>query len=289
MTPHRRLAPYLFLAPFFIMFGVFWVWPILSSVYYSLTKWDGMSPPRFIGIGNYLALAESADFTVAVWNTVFAWVVYEGALVVLATSLALLLNSTLLRCRRLFQAAILAPITVALAIVALIFQLIYDRDFGFLNQAGRALGGSWALDWLGDYRLALWAIIILRVWRATGYYTLMILAGLQSIPGELLEAARIEGATERQTILRVTLPLLRPILGFVVVTSSIWALQLFEEPWILTSGGPSNSTLTVVMYLYLTSFRFFKLGSGAAIAVVLTILIFLLALAQMRYFMRDEE
>ena len=264
MTPHRRLAPYLFLAPFFIMFGVFWVWPILSSVYYSLTKWDGMSPPRFIGIGNYLALAESADFTVAVWNTVFAWVVYEGALVVLATSLALLLNSTLLRCRRLFQAAILAPITVALAIVALIFQLIY-------------------------YRLALWAIIILRVWRATGYYTLMILAGLQSIPGELLEAARIEGATERQTILRVTLPLLRPILGFVVVTSSIWALQLFEEPWILTSGGPSNSTLTVVMYLYLTSFRFFKLGSGAAIAVVLTILIFLLALAQMRYFMRDEE
>lgn len=289
MNARRRLAPYIFLAPFFVMFGVFWVWPILSSVYYSLTKWDGMSSPRFIGIGNYLALAESGDFSVAVWNTVFAWVVYEAALIVLATLLALLLNSAILRYRRLFQAAILAPITVALAIVALIFQLIYDRDFGFLNQVLRALGSPWALDWLGDHRLALWSIIILRVWRATGYYTLMILAGLQGIPGELLEAARIEGATERQTILKVTLPLLRPILGFVVVTSSIWALQLFEEPWILTSGGPGTSTLTVVMYLYLTSFRFFKLGSGAAIAFVLTILIFLFALVQMRYFMRDEE
>jgi ABC-type sugar transport system permease subunit len=284
----QRFVPYMFLAPFLLMFGVFWLWPIGTSVYYSFTRWDGMSPPHFVGAANYSMLASNEAFYSAVANTLAAWLSYEVLLVVLATVLAFLLNATFLKGRALFQAAILAPITVAMAIVALMFQLLYDREFGFLNQALRALGVSSTPDWLGDERLALSSIVILRVWRATGYYTLMILAGLQSIPRELLDAARIDGASEVQAARNVTLPLLRPILGFVVITSSIWALQLFEEPWILTSGGPGNATLTVVMYLYLTSFRYFKLGAGAAVAVVLTMLILVFALMQMRYLVREQ-
>jgi len=284
----QRFVPYMFLAPFLLMFGVFWLWPIGTSVYYSFTRWDGMSPPHFVGAANYSMLASNEAFYSAVANTLVAWLSYEVLLVVTATVLAFLLNAAFLKGRALFQAAILAPITVAMAIVALMFQLLYDRDFGFLNQALRALGASSTPDWLGDERLALSSIVILRVWRATGYYTLMILAGLQSIPRELLDAARIDGASEVQAARNVTLPLLRPILGFVVITSSIWALQLFEEPWILTSGGPGNATLTVVMYLYLTSFRYFRLGAGAAVAVVLTILILVFALMQMRYLAREK-
>ena len=284
----QRLVPYMFLAPFLVMFSVFWVWPIGTSVYYSFTRWDGMSPPKFVGVANYLTLASSDTFYTAVANTLVAWLAYEALLVVFATVLAFLLNAAFLKGQALFQAAILAPITVAMAIVALIFQLLYDRDFGFLNQMLRTFGASSTPDWLGNDRLALWSIVILRVWRATGYYTLMILAGLQGIPREILEAARIDGASEAQAARKVTLPLLRPILGFVVITSSIWALQLFEEPWILTSGGPANATLTVVIFLYLTSFRYFKLGLGAAVAVVLTMMILVLALMQMKYLAREQ-
>jgi ABC-type sugar transport system permease subunit len=278
----------MFLAPFLIMFSVFWVWPIGTSVYYSFTRWDGMSSPKFVGVANYLTLASSDTFYTAAANTLVAWLAYEALLVAFATVLAFLLNAAFLKGRALFQAAILAPITVAMAIVALIFQLLYDRDFGFLNQMLRTFGANSTPDWLGNDRLALWSIVILRVWRATGYYTLMILAGLQSIPREILEAARIDGASGAQAARKVTIPLLRPILGFVVITSSIWALQLFEEPWILTSGGPGNATLTVVIFLYLTSFRYFKLGLGAAVAVVLTMMILVLALMQMKYLAREQ-
>ena len=145
------------------------------------------------------------------------------------------------------------------------------------------------VNWLGDPDIALGSIIGLRLWRAVGYYAVILLVGLQNIPEELNEAARIDGANWFQTTWYVTIPLLRPVLAFVIVTSTIWALQLFDEPWLLTQGGPLDATKTVVIYLYQNSFKFLTLGYGAAISYVLTLLIIVISLVQLRLTMSRDR
>jgi ABC-type sugar transport system permease subunit len=280
----RRYAPYVFVAPFFLMFLVFWVGPIVTSVGISLTDWNGVELPRFVGLANYRKLLVSSEFYTAVQNTLVAALVYDALMVALAIALAVLLEWRHLPFRRFFRAAFFVPVTMSLAVVALVFQLIYAKEGGLLNQLIQAAGLPYRIDWLGDERLALWSIVALRVWRATGYYAIIVLAGLQNIPKELYEGAAIDGATAWQSFRRITLPLLRPVLAFVVITSSIWALQLFDEPWILTKGGPVNATLTMVIYLYQHSFQYGELGFGASIAYVLTMVIAIFSFLQLKLF-----
>jgi ABC-type sugar transport system permease subunit len=280
----RRRAPYLFIAPFFLMFVVFWVGPIVTSIGISLTDWNGVQLPRFVGLANYRKLLASPEFYIAVQNTLVAALVYDAMMVALAIGVAVLLDWRHLPFRRFFRAAFFVPVTMSLAVVALVFQLIYAKEGGLLNQLLQTAGLPHRVDWLGDTGLALWSIVALRVWRATGYYAIIVLAGLQNIPKELYEVAAVDGATAWQSFRRITLPLLKPVLAFVVVTSSIWALQLFDEPWILTKGGPVNATLTMVIYLYQHSFQYGHLGFGASIAYVLTMLIAVLSLAQLKLF-----
>jgi ABC-type sugar transport system permease subunit len=285
----RRLAPYLFVAPFFVMFVVFWVGPIVTSVGISLTNWDGVQLPRFVGLANYAKLLRSAEFYIAVQNTLVAAVVYDALMVVLAIALAMLLDWRHLPFRRFFRAAFFVPVTMSLAVVALVFQLIYAKEGGLLNQLIQAGGLPYKIDWLGDDRIALWSIVALRIWRATGYYAIIVLAGLQNIPRELYEVAAVDGATDWQSFRRITLPLLRPVMAFVVITSSIWALQLFDEPWILTKGGPVNATLTMVIYLYQHSFQYGELGFGASIAYVLTMIIAIFSFLQLKLFGSESD
>ncbi len=266
------------------MFVVFWVGPIVTSIGISLTDWNGVQLPRFVGLANYRKLLASPEFYIAVQNTLVAALVYDAMMVALAIGVAVLLDWRHLPFRRFFRAAFFVPVTMSLAVVALVFQLIYAKEGGLLNQLLQTAGLPHRVDWLGDTGLALWSIVALRVWRATGYYAIIVLAGLQNIPKELYEVAAVDGATAWQSFRRITLPLLKPVLAFVVVTSSIWALQLFDEPWILTKGGPVNATLTMVIYLYQHSFQYGDLGFGASIAYVLTMLIAVLSLAQLKLF-----
>ncbi len=285
----RRAAPYVFVAPFFLMFVVFWLGQIVTSIGISLTSWDGVQLPRFVGLANYRKLLASAEFYIAVRNTLVAAVVYDVLMVGLAIGVAVLLDWRQLPFRRFFRASFFVPVTMSLAVVALVFQLIYAREGGLLNQLLQAVGLPYRVDWLGDTAIALWSIVALRVWRATGYYAIIVLAGLQNIPRELYEVASVDGASAWQRFRRITLPLLRPVLAFVVVTSSIWALQLFDEPWILTKGGPVNATLTMVIYLYQHSFQYGELGFGASVAYVLTMLIAVFSLVQLRLFGAESE
>jgi lactose/L-arabinose transport system permease protein len=284
----RRLAPYLFIAPFFVTFLVFWVGPIVTSVGISLTDWNGIQLPRLVGLANYRKLFASSDFYTAVRNTLVAAIVYDALMVVLAIGVAMLLDWRHLPFRRFFRAAYFAPVTMSLAVVALVFQLIYAKEGGLLNQLIETAGLPYKVDWLGDTRLALWSIVALRIWRATGYYAIIVLAGLQNIPKELYEVAAVDGATAWQRFRTITLPLLKPVTAFVVITSSIWALQLFDEPWILTKGGPINATLTMVIYLYQHSFQYGELGFGASIAYVLTMIIAIFSFLQLKLFAAES-
>ncbi len=284
----RRCTPYLFIAPFFVMFVVFWAGPIVTSIGISLTNWNGVQMPRFVGLANYTKLFNSSEFYIAVRNTLVAALVYDALMVALAIGVAMLLDWKHLPFRRFFRACYFVPVTMSLAVVALVFQLIYAREGGLLNQLIQSAGLPYKVDWLGDTGIALWSIVALRVWRATGYYAIIVLAGLQNIPKEMYEAAAVDGATSWQCFRRITLPLLKPVVAFVVITSSVWALQLFDEPWILTKGGPVNATLTMVIYLYQQSFQYGELGFGASVAYVLTMIIAAFSFLQLKLFSSES-
>jgi len=277
----QAAAPYLFISPFLIMFAALWVIPILSSVYMSFTT--GIEPSTFVGLRNYSRLLSDPYFRIALVNTLLSAVVYVCVLTVMAVILALILDLSFLLGRWFFRSAILVPITMSLVVTALVFRLIYTTSSGVANQLLSLLRIP-SVDWLGDPGIALWAIVLMRLWRASGYYALLTLAGLQNIPKDFIEAASIDGASYFESIRYVVLPLLRPVIAFVVVTSMIWALQLFDEVWVLTRGGPGSATTTLVTYLYQNAFLFFKFGYAAAVSYVLTMIIMLFSFLQLKLF-----
>ena len=281
--------PYVFLMPFFILFGTFLLGPIMFALVSSFTSWT-IGEMNFIGLSNYRNLLSDAKFWLALKNTVFITVM--GALTAVggALLLALLLDSirsTVVR--RVFRSIYFVPITASLAVVAIIFDLIYGKDYGLLNIFLGMLGLKHKIGWLIDAKVAIWSIIILRTWRVVGYFVMFLLAGLQSIPETLYEAAKVDGAGRLALIKTVTLPLLRPMLLFVLVWATVWGFVTFEEPWILTQGGPGNATLTLVMYLYQNGFLFFKLGYGSAISFMLTVLMIVFSLLEMRFGRTRED
>lgn len=277
-----RYTPYLFLLPFFLAFAVFWVVPTIASFGFSFTRWTGLTEAEYVGLANYRTLLADRTFWRSLTNTFLYVLVYNAIMLPLATIIALILNSAFRRVSAAFRTAYFIPVTVSLVVVALVFDLLFNREFGPVNDILAMLGFSFQPNWLNSSTYAPWTIIIMRVWRATGYYSAFIFAGLQSIPSDLIEAARIDGANELRLVWHVILPLLRPIMLFVLVMSSIWSFQLFDEPWILFQGGPRNSTLTVLQYLYQNTFLFSKVGYGAAISYVLTVIIIGFSLIQFR-------
>lgn len=284
----KETAPYVFVSPFFVVFIIFWVGPIAASMYYSLTNWSASAIHQFVGFRNYIAIFQDPRFLTALRNTFWFAAVYVVIMVSLATLTALLVHSLPGgRLKSFLRSTYFAPVTVSMAAVAVIFDLIFSRDIGLLNEILKFLGLPGNYNWLGSSDLSMWSIVILKVWRAFGYYATIVMAGLQAIPEELFEAAEIDGANRFQQFCRVTLPLLRPVMAFVVVMSTIWALETFDEPWILLKGGPSDSTLTVVIYLYQHGFQFLQLGYSAAVAYVLAFLSIVISLLQRRLIDHD--
>lgn len=277
-----RATPYLFLLPFYVAFAAFWIVPIIASFAFSFTSWSGLTDAEFVGLANYRQLLGDRTFWTAMTNTFLYVFVYNAIMLPLATIIALVLDSAVKRLAPVFRTAYFVPVTVSLVVVALVFDLLFNREFGPVNEILSMLGINSSPNWLNSSDYAPWTIVIMRVWRATGYYSAFIFAGLQSIPRDLIEAARIDGANELRLVWHVILPLLRPIMLFVLVMSSIWSFQLFDEPWILFQGGPGTSTLTVLQYLYQNTFLFSKIGYGAAISYVLTVVIIGFSLFQFR-------
>jgi ABC-type sugar transport system permease subunit len=276
------VAPYVFISPFYLAFITFMVGPIILAFYAGFTSWRLGHAPEFVGLANYIQLFKDALFRTAVKNTLFFTIVFNLLVIPTAFILALALNTRFVRFRQFFRTSIFVPITASFIALAIIFDLVLHRDFGFLNLSLNQLGILSRIDWLKDPRIALWSFIIMRMWRTTGYYTAIMFAGLQALPDELFDAARVDGAGPWARAVYIILPLMKPIILFVTVMSSIFSLQLFDEPWVLNQGGPNYSTLTVVMYLYRTGFGYHNLGYASAISFALSVLMFIVSYAQLR-------
>ncbi len=262
----------MFLLPFLIFFAIFRLWPIIWSFLISFFQLDDGDISGFIGMSNYITIFHDPTFIKAIWNTLYFVVVYNVIMIILAIMLAVFCNSSIIGGKKAYRAVFFSPIAMSLPVVAVVFDLIFARNIGFITS----LLGMFGIEY--NYRIfasmtgAMWAVILMRVWRGSGYYCAYFLAGLTSIPEELYESAMIDGANAFQQFRKITLPLLKPMLIFVIIMSTILSFQLFDEPWILTQGGPANSTLTLQMYLYQTSFLKQDFSKGAAVSYVMTLL-----------------
>ncbi|MGW4027397.1 carbohydrate ABC transporter permease, partial [Streptomyces sp. NPDC005009] len=267
---------------FYLLFGLFMLVPILVGLYLSCTEWAGLGTPQWVGLRNYSDLLSDASFWTAVGNTTL-YVVFTMCVVLPASLLiAQALNARGLRGRDLFRLTYFMPVVISPIVIILVFGLFFDTEFGLLNSLGQALFGFGGIDWLGDPAWAKVSVVILVLWRWTGYLTIFFLAGLQNVPRELYEAAAIDGAGPVSRFRNVTLPCLRPVTAFVAVTVLVSTAQIFDEPFLLTQGGPGESTLSVAMFIFRAGFQRQQLGYAAAAGVLLFIAVFVLGRLAMR-------
>ncbi len=282
----KLLTPYLFLLPFFVVYGIFLLYPVVAALRQSFYEQVGLSVPRFVGFDQYRQLFEDPRYLKALLNTTM----YAGASVFILSPLALLVAVTVKsfvvpspNARSFFRIAFFLPNITSYVVIALMMGLILDTDFGLLNGFLTSIGLE-GHNWLRSETLALPAIVGVAIWTYLGINSLYFLAGLQNIPDELIEAAYIDGAGRVQAFKDVTLPLLRPTILFVVVQATIFSYQIFEIPFLLTGGGPSDATLTLAIYLYEVGFRQFDQGYAAAIGYSLALISILLSGVQFLLF-----
>jgi multiple sugar transport system permease protein len=283
-----------FVAPALGLIVLFFVVPVVAGFLLAATDFDiygigDLSTARFVGAGNFRALLHDPVFWKALGNT-FYFVLVGGPLsVAVSLGAAMLVNARLVRFKGLFRTVYFAPVVTTMVAVAVVWRYLYHPRFGLLNQV-LALVGLPDVNWLGDPRWAMPAIILMAVWKNFGYNMIIFVAGLQGIPVTLYEAARVDGAGPWQQFRRIAVPTLRPMLVFVGVITMIGYFQLFTEPYVLTggTGGPLNATLSLVMYMYKQGFRWWNIGFAAAVALVLFLIILAGTLVQMRL-QRERE
>jgi multiple sugar transport system permease protein len=279
-----------FVTPALLVIAIFFVVPILAAFLISLTDFDiyALADPRnlrFVGLRNYARLLETPLFWQALGNTVYFVVVGVPVSIGVSLGTALLLNSRLTRWRPLFRTALFAPVVTTLVAVAVIWRYLLHTRYGLFNYALSRVGLD-PIDWLGDPRWAMPAIILLAVWKNFGYNMIILLAGLQSIPDELYEAARIDGASMWRQFRHVTIPMLAAILVMVSILTIAGYFQLFAEPYVMTQGGPLQSTVSVLYLMYEEGFKWWNLGSASAVAFLLALLIFGVTALQLRWAQR---
>jgi len=281
------MVPYLLLLPALALFAVFKAYPVVASFWISLTTGSG-ALRHFTGFSNYQRLVNDPLFWTSLQNTGIILVIQVPIMLGLAILLALGINSIHVRLKAIWRLGVFMPSVTGLVATGIIFSFLLNKDQGALNWL-LSLMGLPAVDWLGDPSWARVAIVLVLTWHYTGYYAVIYLAGLQGVPKELYEAAMVDGAGAIRRFTSVTIPHLRPILLFTVVLSTIGTLQLFDEPYVLTRGGPDNATMTVSMYLYNNGFSYFDSGYASAIAYALTLIVVVLGAIQMKFMGGNNE
>ncbi|KRA22123.1 lactose ABC transporter permease [Microbacterium sp. Root61] len=279
---YPRITPYLFLLPTIVLFVGFKIYPYISAFWLSLTKNVG-GEVEFAGLANYIRLLQDPLFYTALGNTGIILLVQVPIMLVLAILLAVAFNAVILKWRAFWRTAYFVPIVMGLVAYGILFRALLSTNDGFVNYL-IGLVGIDPIPWLGDPMWAKVSIVIAMTWHYTGQNAIIYLAQMQSIGGELYEAAHVDGANAFQRFWHVTLPGLRPAIVLTVILSTIGTLQLFDEPYVLTNGGPDNATLTVGMYLYQNGFKYFDFGYASAIGYALTIIIGVISLIQLRLF-----
>jgi ABC-type sugar transport system permease subunit len=284
-----RLGPYLWVLPALLLYSVFKLLPLVGGLYLALLRWDGIEAPVFVGLANFERMFSDAKLANALWHNVQYAIGTVAGKVVLSLFLAVLLNQSL-RGRVVYRTALFMPVVMSFVVVGILWSWIFNNEFGLVNNLLRATGLSGvAIDWLGDPRLALFSLIIVDIWKWYGFHLVIFLAGLQAIPAELYDAARVDGASRWRQFTQITLPLLGPVTIVNITLSLMGALNVFDIPYVMTEGGPANATNVLALHIYLEAFKFNRIGYGTALSYALLALVTAIVLVQLRLMRRAGD
>jgi ABC-type sugar transport system permease subunit len=283
----RKLAPYGLVLPKFAFFGVFLVFPIGWAILLSFQSGSILGSMSYVGLSNYRRIFSDTLFRISVENTLVYAVIVIPVVVVGGLVLAALLNRPI-RFRSFFRVSLILPTVTPTVAAAIIWIYLLEGQGGIFNEVLGFFGFAPVL-WLGSPHLVIPMIAMIECWRGIGFYTIVFLAGMQSIPRELYQAAAIDGITGARAFWKITVPLLRPVILFSTVVATIFNLQIFDSPYVLTQGGPGFSSTTLVMYIYDEAFSYDDMGYAAAISLMLMLLILVLAVIQLTIFRKDVE
>ncbi len=278
-SPRRRrlIAPLLFIAPAGLAVILTMAAPMVDAVLLSLQRWNGMTPPTWVGLNNYLELLRDETFYRSLWHTAY----FTGCTVVLQTVLPLLIACLLnsgIRGGTLFRTLYFLPVIISLAISGLLWSMLFEPNFGAINSFLRAIGlDALTQLWLADSNTVMPSVIIVSVWQSLGFYLVIFFAALQSVPKELYEAAELDGANAWRRFLNVTVPTIWPVILIVIVLNTINGVKVFDQIWVMTAGGPNYASATLGTYLYTIAFGAMgasnsRLGYATAIAIVILLL-----------------
>jgi len=285
----KYLGSYLSIAPFYVLFLIFGIFPIFFALFLAFQNWDGISQMHYVGLDQFRYLATDEIFRKAIVNSLIIWIISTIPQLVLALGLAFLLNQSI-RGKMLFRVAFFIPNVTSLVAIAIIFSSIFGNQFGLLNAAMQAIGID-RYEWLNTPWGIKIAIATMVVWRWTGYNAIIYLAGLQAISDDIYDAAKIDGGNTWNLFKDITVPLLRPVILFTVITSTIGGLQIFTEPQVLVGngGGPGHEGMTMVLYLYQQAFIQNQFGYGAAVGWGLFVIILVFSLINYKLISRPSD
>ena len=282
-----RLMPYALVSPYLLYLAVFVAFPVGFSVWLTFHKWNIIGEPVGVGFANYERLLYDRLFWKSIFNTFKFLVAHIPLQIAVALGLAVLLDRPL-RARGFFRAAYFLPVIVSGVVVTILWQQLLATDGGLINRLLTGVGLG-RVGWLIDPDVAMYAIAVMATWKNVGLYVVLFLAGLQSVPEHYYEAARLEGASAWQQFRFVTLPAINPTLFAVVVLSTIGGFSLFIEPYVLTGGGPLNSTLSAVLYIYKQAFQYYHMGYAATLGLAFSLLIIAVVIVQQRLVEGEED
>ncbi|MFD0313163.1 carbohydrate ABC transporter permease [Streptomyces flavalbus] len=281
------LTPYVFVAPFFVVFAAFGLYPLVFALQLSFTDWKGAGEAHFIGLENYTYLLTSPEFWSSLGNSAVMWLLIVPVQVVGGLAAAVLLANARLRLRGMFRVAFIAPFVTPLVAMAQVWIVVFDTDYGLVNHLF-GLVGLPEVEWLTSTTWAKPTLALLFLWKTTGFAIIILLAGLQAVPADVYEAAALDGASRRRQFWSLTLPLVRRSIAFLVVVQTLAVFQMFAEPFVVTQGGPYGSTTTGGLYLY-HHITASDLGTGAANSFLLVLLVFALSLLSVRLLRSRDE
>ncbi len=281
----KKWLPYLLVSPYLIFVTVFVVFPVLFCLFLTFNKWNIISPMKFIGIDNYTRLFHDRLFWKAIGNTMKFLLLHILLQLLVSLFLAYLLNQKL-RAAAFFRASFFMPVIVSGVVVTILWQQLLGFDSGLINRLLMSMGIK-KTGWLVDPDVAIYSISIMATWKNVGLYVILFLVGLQTVPTQYYEAAKMEGATRWQQFYHITLPMINPTIFMVVILSTIGGFSLFIEPYIMTGGGPLNTTLSAVLYIYKQAFQYYNMGYSATLGFFYAVMIMTVVILQKKFIEKE--
>lgn len=282
----RKALPYLVTAPYLLHLLVFVLFPVVFSIVLTFHKWNIIAPMEYVGLDNFKRLVQDQLFWKAILNTLQFLLVHIPLQIIIALALAYFLNQKLLM-RAFFRASFFLPVVISGVVVTILWQQLYGLEDGLLNRMLGSLGLS-RVEWLSNPKIAMASIAIMATWKNVGLYVILFLVGLQTVPPSYYEAAEVDGANAWQKFWYITLPAINPTIFMVVILSTIGGFSLFIEPYIMTDGGPLNSTLSAMLYIYRQAFGYYQMGYSATLGLFFALLIMVVVAVQ-KYTIEKES